>query len=228
MMVVGTVRGFRAARHGIVYAAPRRRLRREIGLTFDDGPSSEWTPAILDLLRAHDARATFFILGASVAGREEILRRTAAEGHELGNHLFTHSDPATLADEDLRTELEQTSILLERVVGSVPELFRPPYAETDFRVAKVARRAGFAHTVLRSVDPADWETDDADLIAERVLSGAGRGSIVCLHDALPPEPLKGSPTRQPTVDALARVVPELGRRGYRLVTVSELIGRRRR
>jgi len=61
-----------------------------------------------------------------------------------------------------------------------------------------------------------------------VLSGAGRGSIVCLHDALPPEPLKGSPTRQPTVDALARVVPELGRRGYRLVTVSELLGRRRR
>lgn len=228
MRLVGTVRGFRAARHGIVYAAPRRRLQQEVALTFDDGPSSEWTPAILDLLRAHDARATFFILGASVAGREEILRRTAAEGHELGNHLFTHRDPATLADEDLRDELEQTSILLEQVVGSRPELFRPPYAETDVRVAEVARASGFARTVLRSVDPADWETDDADLIADRVLKRAGRGSIVCLHDAVPPEPFKGSPTRQPTVDALARIVRELGRRGYRLVTVSELLGRRRR
>jgi peptidoglycan/xylan/chitin deacetylase (PgdA/CDA1 family) len=221
-MIKEIVRGMRAARSGIVYAAPRRKLRREVALTFDDGPSSEWTPAVLELLGAHGARGTFFVLGASVAGREDILRRAAEEGHELGNHLFSHRDPATLSDEDLRDELEHTSTLLYQAVGRRPRLFRPPYADTDFRIAEVALAAGYAHTVLRSIDPADWEVDDPALIADRVLSRVGKGSIVCLHDALPPDRV-GSPTRQPTVAALERIVPELGRRGFRLVTVSELL-----
>jgi peptidoglycan-N-acetylglucosamine deacetylase len=210
-MLTETIRALRAGRHGIAYAAPRRYFRREIALTFDDGPSSEWTPQILDLLREHGARATFFLLGCSIAGREAILTRAVDDGHELANHAFSHTDPALLSDEELRAELTRTAALVEAVVGTRPRHFRPPYADTDFRVADVARSAGF----------------DPDAIADQILAEARRGSIVCLHDALPPDGA-GTPSRQPTVDALTRVVPELARRRYRLVTVGELLAWNRR
>jgi peptidoglycan/xylan/chitin deacetylase (PgdA/CDA1 family) len=221
-----TIRAFRAGRHGIVYGAPRRIGRREIALTFDDGPS-EWTPAILDVLAEHGARGTFFVLGASVAGREETVRRMAAEAHELGNHAFSHADPETLSDEALRAELERTGSLIEDLVGERPRHFRPPYAGSDFRVADVARAAGFDRTVLRSIDPADWDESEPDAILERVVREARPGAIVCLHDGVSPgeDPSAG---RQPTVDAVARLVPELHERGYELVTVTELLTWRRR
>src|SRR6185437_6636939 len=144
------LRAARAARHGIVSATPRRIGRREIALTFDDGPS-EWTPLILDLFKAHGARATFFVLGASTDGREDIVRRAAAEGHEIGNHTFSHPDPEQLADDVLRDELERAGSLLESLVGRRPMHFRPPYAATNYRVADVARSAGLERTVLRSI-----------------------------------------------------------------------------
>jgi peptidoglycan-N-acetylglucosamine deacetylase len=213
------LRAVRAARHGIVYAAPRRIGRREIALTFDDGPS-EWTPPILDLLKEHGARGTFFVLGASTEAREEIVRRAAAEGHELGNHAYSHADPEALPDDELRAELQRTGSLLESLVGRRPVHFRPPYASTNFRVADVARSAGLERTVLRSIDPADWKETDASAIALHVLERARPGSIVCLHDGNPPH---GGSSRQPTVDALAQMVPELIARGFRLVTVTELL-----
>lgn len=213
----------RAGRHGIVYAAPHRSRRRQIALTFDDGPSLDWTPTILALLAEHDAHATFFVLGAAIAGGEAIVARAAAEGHELGNHAFSHTDPARLADDALRAELDQTSALLEEITGKRPRHFRPPYAATDYRVAAVARSAGLERTVLRSIDPSDWNEPDAGAIAAHVLAQARRGAIVCLHDGLPLAGGSGTRTRQPTVDALATIVPELTRRGLRLVTVEELL-----
>jgi chitooligosaccharide deacetylase len=220
--LLAAARAYRASRHGIVYAAPRRLGRREVALTFDDGPS-EWTPRILDLLGAAGAHGTFFVLGCAVAGREEIVQRTVAEGHEVANHAYTHLDPAKLPDDELRRELERTNAVLETVCGRRPRHFRPPYAGSDFRVADVARSVGFERTVLRSVDPADWSEGDGDVIADRVLGEIRPGSIVCLHDALPPHEPVGSPTREPTLAALARIVPELVRRNFRCVTVTELL-----
>ncbi|MBA3844459.1 MAG: polysaccharide deacetylase family protein [Actinobacteria bacterium] len=217
------IAALRAARHGIVYAAPRRFHRREIAITFDDGPSAHWTPAILDLLAAHAAHATFFVLGAAVDGNEAILTRTLAEGHELANHAFSHTDLATLSDGDVRAELRRTSALIAATAGGQPRHFRPPFADTDFRIADLARSVGLKRTVLRSVDPADWREPDARKIAERVLARVRRGSIVCLHDALPPDRSIGTPSRQPTVDALAQIVPGLRARGFQLVTVERLL-----
>src|SRR5439155_22748688 len=127
-----------------------------------------------------------------------------------------HADPAGLSDAELRAELEQTGSLVASLVGGRPRHFRPPYAATDFRVADVARAAGFDRTVLRSIDPADWKTADSEAIAERVLAEARPGAIVCLHDGVAP----GEPDdagRQPTVDAISRLVPALRERGYGLV-----------
>jgi len=214
-------RAFRAGRHGIVYGAPRRLARREIALTFDDGPS-EWTPAILDILAGHGAHGTFFVLGASVAGREATVRRAAAEGHEIGNHAWSHVDPATLSDDALRAELERTGSLIEQIVGERPRHFRPPYADADFRVADVARTAGLERTVLRSIDPADWDELEPDVIAERVLREARPGAIVCLHDGVSPGE-RAPDGRRATVGAVARLVPELRAQGYALVTVEALL-----
>jgi peptidoglycan/xylan/chitin deacetylase (PgdA/CDA1 family) len=216
------IEGVRAGRHGIVYAAPRRFLRREVALTFDDGPT-EWTPQVLDVLAEHGALATFFVLGVSVAGREDVLRRAKSEGHELANHAFSHRELATLDDEEVRSELDRTSSLLAAVTGERPLYFRPPFADTDYRIAHLARDAGLVRTVLRSVDPEDWREVDPQSIATRVLRDVRRGSIVCLHDGLPPDSPPEASSRQATVEALRLIIPELVRRQFRLVTVRRLL-----
>jgi peptidoglycan/xylan/chitin deacetylase (PgdA/CDA1 family) len=163
------------------------------------------------------------VLGASVAGREASLRRAVAEGHELGNHLYSHLDPATLSDAELRAELRRTNALIEAEAGVLPRLFRPPYAGFDRRVARIAAAEGLRPTVLRSVDPADWREAAAQTIVDHVLAAAGPGEIVCLHDGVPPNN-SGSPTRRPTVEALAAIIPALRAERFELVTASELLG----
>jgi len=208
----------------VVQARRGPRVPRAVALTFDDGPS-QWTPPILDALGAGGARGTFFVLGLSIEGREETLRRAVAEGHELGNHAYSHADPASLDDDALRAELERTSEALARVVGRRPTLFRPPYAAYDRRVARVAQRAGLSPTVLRSVDPADWRATDPDRIAADVLAEVRPGSIVCLHDGLPPHTTAGTADRGPTVAALPTILAGLRERGLAAITVGELLDR---
>ena len=203
----------------IVFNVPTREKR--LALTFDDGPS-EWTTAILAHLGAHGARATFFVLGSSIPGRENVLRRIAAEGHELGNHTYSHPELAELDGRRVREELRRTTELIQRTARVRPRLFRPPYAAADRRVALLAASVGLSPTVLRSVDPADWSGTSAGEIVATVLEGAGPGEIVCLHDGVSPN-RSGSPSRQPTVDAVAELVPTLVAQGFELVTVSELL-----
>lgn len=181
-------------------------VARLVALTFDDGPGT-WTPAILDLLRAHGARATFFVTGRSIAGREDALRQAVADGHEVGNHGWSHSHPADLPDAALRDELERTSAEIERVAGVRPRFTRPPYGEQPER---------FPAAVLWTVYPGDWHRPPADVIVERVLSALHPGAIVLLHDGFRLGP------SGPTVDAVAALLPALAERGYRSAVISEL------
>ena len=199
-----------------------RRRRRAVALTFDDGPS-EWTPALLDVLRDHRARATFFVLGRAVAGREKTVRRTLSEGHELGNHLHDHRDPAQLTDEELLGELKRASRALQSVVGMAPRLVRPPYGHDARRVSRIAASIGLGPTVLGCVDPSDWCVSEPDTIVRRVLADAAPGAIVFLHDGIPPGDTSATQSRGPTVQAVAELLPVLAARGYELVTVSELL-----
>jgi peptidoglycan/xylan/chitin deacetylase (PgdA/CDA1 family) len=174
-------------------------------LTFDDGPS-RLTPSVLDALAAQGARASFFVLGEHVAGNEETLRRTAAEGHTVGNHGWSHRRFTELADDEIRAELERTAAAVEQVTGARPHLWRPPHGDTDPRVDAVA-----GEPVLWDVDPLDWTGISAVEIVATVLAGARDGAIVDLHD--------GRRAGQATVDAVIELLPALQARGFELAAL---------
>lgn len=194
----------------------------DVALTFDDGPS-EWTEAILDLLQPHGARATFFVVGETAAARPDLLRRIVDEGHEVGNHTWSH--PALARDCDdarVRVELERTNAFLEEALGATPIRFRAPHFDLDERVEAIAAELGLAHTPA-DLSPPDWhERWTSQLTITFVTKQVRPGSVICLHDGVPPADVASS-SRQPTVDAIAAIVPRLGEQGLRCVTASELL-----
>lgn len=195
---------------------------RRVALTFDDGPAAS-TEAVLDVLAAEDARATFFAIGGFVSGRESTLQRARAAGHELGVHGFNHLNALLVRDpEALARELSACADELERAVGERPQLVRPPYGGDAGRTAREAGKLGLGPVVLWTVLGFDWEDgDQAESIVERVLAEAHPGAIVCLHDGDRKDP---AVRREATVAALPAIVQGLRRDGYDLVSVSELIG----
>lgn len=195
--------------------------RPEIALTFDDGPS-RWTEAVVRAFEEHGCRATFFLRGAAVAERPEVVARLAGAGHELGNHLWSHPDSSTLGEDQLRAEIERTADAIERAGGPRPGLIRPPYFKGPGAVAVAARDTDATAIVLRSIGSSDWEAEAAEQIVEPVLAHAQAGDIVCLHDGVSGDK-RDTDSRQPTVDAVEQLIPALLERGLRPVTVSELL-----
>jgi peptidoglycan/xylan/chitin deacetylase (PgdA/CDA1 family) len=218
---------------GAVRALARRIVRRPlivhrasgeppaVALTFDDGPS-DWTAAVAAALEQHGCRGTFFVLGASLERRPDTVRALAAAGHELGNHLWTHTDPASQSRGELRREIDRTAAAIAGLSGRRPALVRPPYCGAPRRVANAASGGRASHVVLRSVDPADWRLESASQLVDLVLSSVRGGDIVCLHDGVSPRN-SGAPTRAATAQGVALLVPALIERGLRPVTVSELL-----
>jgi len=200
----------RRARLRPVDHGPRDRPR--IALTFDDGPG-RLTEALLDVLGERGARATFFVLGERLAGREAVVRRTLGEGHEVAAHGWRHVPLAGRPAVALR-DLARTRLALRRAGGAWPRLFRAPYGAVSPGVVAAARVTGMA-AIGWDVDPRDYETPGAGAIADRILAGARNGSIVLLHD--------DRRALEPTVAAVARVVPVLQAAGHELVTLSELL-----
>jgi peptidoglycan/xylan/chitin deacetylase (PgdA/CDA1 family) len=188
-----------------------------VALTFDDGPGPQ-TPSILDLFRQHGGHGTFFVLGESVEGREEILARTSAEGHEIGNHTFSHPHAMRSTDNELAHDIARC----QRLLGHSPVLFRPPYGEDALRCSRIAAARQLPTTVLWSVDPSDWLERDPKAVADVILDGLAPGAIVDLHDCWPRHTSTAA-DRTPTVEALAVVLPEMAARGFRSVSVSELL-----
>jgi peptidoglycan/xylan/chitin deacetylase (PgdA/CDA1 family) len=192
-------------------SAVRSRLKLKVALTFDDGPARR-TPQILDVLARNGARATFFVVGDRIPGREHILQRAIAEGHELGNHTDTHPRISLLSDDEIAAELRRTNDRVHAAAAVTPRLVRPPYGGQPRRVAAVAAQLGFAATVLWSVNPQDWLRRRATEVSGPVLANTKPGAIVLLHH------------HAVTVEALPTIVAGLHELlGYELVTVSELL-----
>ncbi|HEY2479412.1 MAG TPA: polysaccharide deacetylase family protein [Solirubrobacterales bacterium] len=195
----------------IVREGPRSsKAADEVALTFDDGPSRTQTPAILETLDRLGAHATFFEEGRHVRGREALMRQVLALGDEIGNHSFHHPvDPG-------EGELASTQTAIRAATGFTPCLFRPPYGELD-RKEEVAARADGLELVFWTLDSDDDTHPGVGPIRARVVRRAKPGSIVLLHD--------GGHHPQ-TVKALPGIVEGLERRGFRLVTLTELLGGR--
>jgi peptidoglycan/xylan/chitin deacetylase (PgdA/CDA1 family) len=187
--------------------------RRMIALTFDDGPSPD-TPAVLRVLTAHHAPATFFIVGNMARNRLGTLAATARGGFVIADHTVNHPFLAGRRARDQRGEIAGVSRLITRHGLDRPRLFRPPYGSFDRTTRQVLRSARML-MVLWSVDPGDYLRPGAKQIAERVLSAAKPGAIVLMHD--------GGGAREQTVAALPRIINGLRRRGYSLVTVPALL-----
>ena len=200
-----------------------------IALTFDDGPDPRWTPAILDILRQENVPATFFIVGKNGEAHPDLIRRIVNEGHEIGNHTFTHPNLGEVPVSITKLELTATQRLIESLTGRSTVLFRPPYfgdAEADkpqeVEPAFVAKQMGYIMVGVR-IDPDDWELPvKADEVVTRTVSRAmdtnpeTRGQVVLLHDS--------GGDRSATIEALPTLIHELRQRGFKFVPVSDLAG----
>ena len=199
-----------------------------MALTFDDGPSAEWTPKILDILKQKGVKATFFIVGENGETNPGLVQRILAEGHEIGNHTFTHPNIAEASAEGARVELNATQRLVEALTGRSMRLFRPPFfgdaeptTPDEIEPVKVAQTLGYVTVGLR-VDPDDWQGPSADLIVQRIMDRMAdtnpetRGQVVLLHDA--------GGDRSHTVAALPRIIDALRAKGLEIVPVSQLAG----
>jgi peptidoglycan/xylan/chitin deacetylase (PgdA/CDA1 family) len=183
-----------------------------IAVTFDDGPHGTLTPALLDLLAQNQIRATFFCLGKRVERYPEIMLRMISERHEIGNHSWGHPDLASLPDDEVRSELRRTDSAIFQVAGVRPALMRPPYgALTELQYKWIGREFGYK-VILWNVDSLDWKEPGSEVIASRILSLANAGSIVLSHDIQPQ-----------TVAAMPEVLTVLLARGFKFLTVSELL-----
>jgi len=198
---------------GSPYRLNGPRGRNQIALTFDDGPGP-YTSSILRVLGRFDVKATFFVLGDRIAGRQGMLRRILREGHELANHSWNHAILAA-GGSGAYNQIRRTNAVIRSATGFTPCLFRAPYGAVSWSLVAEARRAHLA-TIEWDVDPRDWATPGAGTIFARVVGSARGGSIVVMHDG-------GGPRRQ-TAQAVAAIIKRLRVRGYEPVTVSQLLG----
>ncbi|MCZ2258097.1 polysaccharide deacetylase family protein [Sporosarcina sp. G11-34] len=187
-----------------------------IALTFDDGPHATYTAEILDLLSAHDAKATFFVLGERAEKFPNLILRQKNEGHEVANHTYSH--PYSSTPENLEMELKKTNEIIFEITGTYPLLYRPVGGSYNEPTINTAVKNGYK-VVLWSwhQDTEDWKRPGVNKIVEKVLSGAKPGDVVLFHDA--------GGNRSQTVKALEEILPELKKEGYEFVTVSELLNR---
>lgn len=205
---------------GRALTAPKR--PGELALTFDDGPNPGWTPKLLDLLAAHEVRATFFMMGSHAQAEPELVRRIAAAGHVVGNHSWSHPNLARSAAARVREELKRTQQTLEQLVGARVRWFRPPFGARRPVVFRIAREMGM-EPVLWNAMTTDWSERSAERIAERLaakidgLEGRGYAANIVLHDGNHRE---RSGDRGPSVAAAELLLKRYGGT-HRFVTVEQ-------
>ncbi len=195
---------------------------RTVALTFDDGPDPRWTPAVLDVLRRHGVHATFFVVGARVLEHPDLTRRVVDEGHEIGNHTFSHVEVGAISGWELGLQLSLTQTAVAGATGVRPVLFRPPYASTPDTTSRQAldsyrRVADRGYLIaLSDYDSKDWQRDGVDAIVERATPPGTSGGVILFHD--------GGGDRSQSLEALDRLLTSLQQRGYRFETLASFAG----
>ncbi|OFI38192.1 bi-functional transferase/deacetylase [Arthrobacter sp. SW1] len=208
------------SRGGTVRTA--RPADRTLALTFDDGPDPVWTPRILDVLRKHHVRATFFVLGSAAIEHPDLMRRIVQEGHEVGAHTLTHTELAGAPGWRRQLELQGAQQAITGTTGRVVSLLRPPYSshnraitDAGWQAMEAAADAGYL-TVFSTLDSKDWQEPGVGEIEKRLSRPGNDGQVVLLHD--------GGGNREQTVAALDASLARLADGGYRVTTVGDAVG----
>ncbi|MGE6261250.1 polysaccharide deacetylase family protein [Heyndrickxia sporothermodurans] len=189
-----------------------------VALTFDDGPSSVFTPQILDLLAKYHAKATFFVIGEHVEEFPQIIKRQVDEGHEIANHTYHHYYSVRKNIKNLNAELKQTSNIIQSITGYRPSLFRPVGGYYNENIIHTAIKNDFKIIMWSwHQDTEDWKRPGVNKIVNNVISDTRPGDIILMHDA--------GGNRSQTVKALDKILATLQKEGYECVTVSEMLYR---
>ena len=183
-----------------------------VAITFDDGPHKTLTPRLLDVLKKEGTPATFFMLGNRAVYYPEIVKRAAAEGHQVASHTMNHKNLTRLSEGERSMEIGKAAEILRKAMGAKPTAMRPPYGALNDGVKKAAGTP----IILWSLDPEDWRYRNADTVYQKVMSKAKDGDIILLHDI-----------HETSVAAAARIIPALKAKGFTLVTVDQLLNARK-
>lgn len=199
----------------VVHAPDSPTRPKCVAFTFDDGPNDTWTPKFLAALSTRGARGTFFVLGQAVKPREDVFRKTLAQGHEVGVHSWRHNDFRKLSNAAARADLTRCLDVMKECGAETVRWFRPPWGEHPKRIDDVAAELGL-RIAMWDIDTLDWQRPGVDKICERVMKGLEDGAIVLMHD--------GPKLRAQTLAAVERLIPAIQSRGYILTTLSEARG----
>ena len=186
----------------------KKRTRKAVALTFDDGPSPKTTPVALDLLKKYNAKGTFFMVGYAVEGNEDIIKRVIAEGHQIGNHSWDHPVLTKISLEKAKSQINDTTAALKKASGLDVHIMRPPYGAINGAIQAAVDQS----FILWDVDTLDWKNRNTASIMKEVRK-AQTGSIILMHDI-----------HQTTIDALPLILQYLTEQGFEMVTIEELMG----
>jgi len=200
--------------HSDVYRNNENQYKK-IALTFDDGPHPRITPKILEILDKYEVKATFFTVGINVHYYPETFEKIVAHGHEVGNHTYTHPHVSRIDTSTLRREIEQCEKEIYEHGEYKTKIFRPPEGMIDNGVATLLKELDYK-VILWDIDTRDWDHTPAKAIADMVINSIKSGDIILMHDYIS--------YNSPTLEALEIFLPILIEKGFRFVTVSELIG----
>lgn len=185
--------------------------RKEIAITFDDGPHPNFTPKLLAILNKYHAKATFFLVGEKAQQYPYLVKQEVAAGNCIGNHTYHHVNLTRTREKDVALEIQACNDVLERITGRQPHMFRPPGGDYNNKVAQVAEALDYT-MVLWTDDPGDYASPGDKVIETRLLDRIGNGGIILIHDGI-----------QQTVDVLPQIITYLHSKGYTLVTVDQMM-----
>jgi polysaccharide deacetylase family sporulation protein PdaB len=192
-----------------------------VALTFDDGPNPPYTEQLLDVLKENHVSATFFLIGQNVEKHPELVKRIAAEGHQLGNHTYHHMDLLKADRKLIADEVDRTNQVITAASGITPHLVRPPHGFRDPVVMEMMAERNLK-VVEWSVMSRDWLNPGVDTIVERTISKVKNGSIILLHDG---DGIAAQDSRAQTIEATRRIIQILSAQGYKFVTVDEILAK---
>lgn len=181
---------------------------KRIAITFDDGPEGNYTKQLLDGLKERGVKATFFVLGKSIVGNEDLILRMYEEGHLIGNHTYNHVELDKETDENGVKEIEKTNEIIKQITGYEPEFIRPPFGA--WRKEQMNQADMFP--VMWTIDPLDWKYQNTEYVVNHILNNVKDGDIILLHDIF-----------ETSVEAALIVIDRLQEQGYEFVTVDELM-----